>query len=158
VTIGEYLEADHRRLDALLAGAIGGDGAAYERFRAGLLRHIGLEEKILLPAAKRLAGAPLPQAAMLRADHGALAALLVPTPTPAILARISAILKEHNPLEEGTAGAYAACARLAGDEADAILAQLRAAPEPPLAPHFDGPRAFENIERLVSAAAALRIK
>jgi len=56
--------------------------AAYAEFRAGLLKHIALEEKILLPAAQRLNGAnPLPIAAKPRLNHGALAALLVPTPT-----------------------------------------------------------------------------
>jgi hypothetical protein len=51
-----FLANDHERLDGLLrramaAGAI--DRAAYAEFRAGLLRHISLEEKILLPAAQR---------------------------------------------------------------------------------------------------------
>jgi hypothetical protein len=100
------LADDHTRLDGLLqrAMAVGGavDCAAYAEFRAGLLRHISLEEKILLPAAQRLQGGdPLPVAATLRLDHGALAALLVPTPTPAIIAAIRTMLAAHNALEEG---------------------------------------------------------
>jgi hypothetical protein len=100
------LADDHTRLDGLLqrAMAVGGavDCAAYAEFRAGLLRHISLEEKILLPAAQRLQGGdPPPVAATLRLDHGALAALLVPTPTPAIIAAIRTILAAHNALEEG---------------------------------------------------------
>jgi hypothetical protein len=49
------LAEDHARLDGLLqrsvteAGTI--DHAAYAEFRAGLLKHISMEEKILLPAA-----------------------------------------------------------------------------------------------------------
>ena len=42
---------DHRRLDALLQSAVADplkvDLPAYNQFRAGLLRHIGMEEKIL---------------------------------------------------------------------------------------------------------------
>jgi hypothetical protein len=52
-----FLANDHERLDGLLrramteAGAV--DCAASAEFRAGLLTHISLEEKILLPAARR---------------------------------------------------------------------------------------------------------
>jgi hypothetical protein len=50
-----FLVVDHVRLDALLqrAGAQPGaiDHATYAEFRAGLLTQIGMEEKILLPAA-----------------------------------------------------------------------------------------------------------
>ena len=87
--IHRFLTDDHRRLDALLERAVADvqrfDHAAYAAFRGGLLRHIGLEEKILLPEAQRLRGGePLAVAATLRLQHGAIAALLVPTPTPLI--------------------------------------------------------------------------
>ena len=52
-----FLAGDHTRLDGLLRWAMTAGGvidlAAYAEFRAGLLRHISLEEKILLPAARR---------------------------------------------------------------------------------------------------------
>ena len=89
--IYHHLADDHARIDHALQRAtrqpetIAPD--AYAEFRAGLLRHIGLEEKILLPAARAARGGePLPVASKLRLDHGALTALLVPTPTPAIIA------------------------------------------------------------------------
>lgn len=52
--ISEFFHADHRRLDGLLQRAIAASGGAvdetaYAGFRAGLLRHIALEEKLLLP-------------------------------------------------------------------------------------------------------------
>jgi hypothetical protein len=135
--IARYLVDDHARLDALLTrGAT--DPAAYADFRRGLLRHIGMEEKVLLPAAQRARGGePLPAAARLRLDHGALAALLVPTPTPAIRAALRGILERHNALEEGPDGVYAACERLAGDDAAALLASLRAFPQVSVNPHVD---------------------
>jgi len=85
--IRRYLADDHTRLGALLEKAWAKPGLidreAYAEFRAGLLRHIGLEEKILLPAIQKLRGGqPHPVANRLRLDHGALAALLVPTPSP----------------------------------------------------------------------------
>ena len=134
-----FLAGDHVRLDGLLrramteASAI--DRAAYAEFRAGLLTHISVEEKILLPAAQRWQGGdPLPVAAKLRLDHGALAALLVPTPMPGIIAALRTVLAAHNALEEGPGGVYERCEQLAGGEADALLAQLQAAPEVPVAP------------------------
>ena len=100
-----YLADDHRRLDGLLDRVFSDsetiDAAAYGQFRSGLLKHIAMEEKILLPAAQqRRGGAALAVAAKLRLDHGALTSLLVPTPTPSVVAAIRAILKLHNPLEE----------------------------------------------------------
>src|SRR5262249_30570816 len=115
--ISRLLMADHRRLDTLLHRAFDNpraiDHVAYAAFRKGLLRHIGMEEKILLPAAQRARGGEaLPCAARLRLDHGALAALLVPPPTRAIGHTLRTILERHNALEEGPEGAYEACERL----------------------------------------------
>jgi hypothetical protein len=143
------LADDHARLDALLLRAMEDpariDVAAYAAFRAGLLKHIGMEEKILLPAAQRVrSGEPLPIAAKLRLDHGALAALLVPPPTRAVVAALRAILAAHNPIEEGPGGVYDTCEELAGAERDALLARLRAAPEVPVAQHVDGPRVLAS--------------
>jgi hypothetical protein len=53
--IHQHLASDHQRLDDLLERAMSGqtiDTAAYHQFRPGLLKHIGMEEKILLPAAQ----------------------------------------------------------------------------------------------------------
>src|SRR4030095_15443104 len=86
------------------------DPIADLEFRGALLRHIGLEEKILLPAARFAnGGKPVHGAEQLHLDHGALAALLVPTPTMAILRAIHTILERHNNIEEGSEGAYAEC-------------------------------------------------
>ena len=152
-----FLANDHERLDGLLRRAMTEvstiDGIAYAGFRAGLLTHISLEEKILLPAAQRWQGGdPLPIAATLRRDHGALAALLVPTPTPAIIAALRTILAAHNALEEGPGGVYERCGRLAGTEVDALLAQLHAAPEVPVAPYADGPQVMSVVRRTLARA------
>ena len=152
-----FLAGDHGRLDGLLWHAMTEastiDRAAYTEFRAGLLKHISLEEKILLPAAQRWQGGdPLPMAAKLRLDHGALAALLVPTPTPAIIAAIRTVLAAHNALEEGPGGVYERCEQLAGAEADTLLAQLLAAPEVPVAPYSDGPQVMSVVRRALARA------
>ena len=146
----EFLVEDHRRLDGLLQTAVAHpvavDDRDYAQFRAGLLRHIGMEEKILLPAVqRRRGGEPLPLAAKLRLDHGALASLLMPTPTAAILATIRGILVSHNLLEEGAAGLYETCAALAGSEGEPTLAALRAAPEVTVMPYNDSPAVMNAV-------------
>ena len=143
--IEQLLTDDHRRLEALLEQAAAappaGEGAAsFEGFRAGLLRHIGIEEKILLRQSRAARhGEALPMAAELRVQHGAIASLLVPTPTPAIVAELRALLAEHNLHEEGEAGLYHQCDQLLAPHAAEIVALIHAAPAVPLAAHFDGP-------------------
>lgn len=153
--IRRYLAADHERLDALLEACVAPDGTVdegpYEEFRAGLLRHIGVEEKILFPAARRASGgAPLAVLERLHRDHGALALLLVPTPTADLVAEIRSILEGHNAVEEGGGGVYERCDELPEAEVRSIVAQVTAYPPVKLAPHFDGPGAIRR------AADALR--
>lgn len=103
--IYRLLADDHVQLDRLLDEAAPRDPARvnpapYDAFRRGLLKHIGMEEKILLPAAQQLnGGQPVPVAA--RLDHGAIPALLAPGPTPRIVAALKTILTAHHALEEG---------------------------------------------------------
>ena len=125
-TLYRFFAEDHDRLDGLLRRSITESGAidrdAYAEFRAGLLKHISMEEKILLPAVQGLRGGdPLAVAATLRLDHSALAALLVPTPTRTIIAAIRAILGPHNAREEGSGGVYECCEQLVGAETEALL-------------------------------------
>ena len=154
--INEFMQRDHRRLEELLDAADCGatiEFQPYHAFRAGLLRHIGMEEKILLPAAQRARGAePLPEKRQLRLDHAALAALLVPTPTPSIVAKLREVLAAHNAIEEGPDGVYAVCEKLIGSDAAALLERLERAPPVSLAPYQDGLRGMESIRNCLRAA------
>jgi hypothetical protein len=148
-SISHYLADDHRRLEDALRRATsnvtGIDLDAYSEFRSGLLRHIGMEEKILLRAAQTARGGePIPLAGRLRLDHGALAALLVLSPTTTIIGAIRAILAVHNPIEEGPNGIYEQCEQLAGHDADQILSRLRSAPAVAMNPYVDSPVALES--------------
>lgn len=153
----QFLAEDHRRLDVLLQSAVAESGQvnhqAYDQFRAGLLRHIGMEEKILFPVAQRWRGGdPLPMAAKLRLDHGALATLLMPTPTPTILATIRRLLTDHNALEEGPGGVYDLCDQRAGFEAESLLTALRAAPPVAVMPHSDSAAVMTTLRRTLERA------
>lgn len=153
--INQLLCSDHARLEGLLERAVGDphalDAAAFAAFRAGLLRHIAMEEKVLLPEVKLRSGKPFSRARQLRADHAALAVLMVPPPTHALVAQVRAVLAEHNPLEEGPSGLYALCEQLAGDACEVLVERLRATPEVPLAPHLERASVYEHIEELLAA-------
>jgi len=153
--VHRHLTEDHERLDAHLARAVADplrvDLEEFRHFRAGLLRHIGIEEKILLPTARELRGGePLPVARRLNQDHSALATLLVATPTPSIVAAIRRILTGHNPLEEDDGGMYDQIdGLLTPVQAEALLERVRGTPDPPLAPYSDNPRVLARIERIL---------
>ncbi len=153
----QYFESDHKRLEGLLnratarAGQI--DMRLYGEFRAGLLRHIGLEEKILFPAAQKIkGGAPFPTLQKLKLDHGALTALMVPPPTDAIIAAIRAILTQHDAIEESEGGPYDACEELAKSEVDVLLVNVQAAPAVPVLSHRSEPFVLEATRRALARA------
>jgi hypothetical protein len=155
-SVRELLTEDHSRLDVLLEDARNCDSAeelaSYDKFRRGLLKHIGIEEKILLPAAARLRGAALEQAPRLRLDHGALVALLMPIPTAAIVRALKSVLAAHNPIEEGADGVYQICQTLAAAETDELVRKIRAAPEVPTTPNTTSTRIIDAAKRALVRA------
>lgn len=66
--VHRFLAQDHDRLDELLRRAVADpdaiERAPYQQFRAGLLHHTAMEEKVLLAEARRVRG---PLAAQFRA-------------------------------------------------------------------------------------------
>jgi len=154
--IRQFLSNDHARLDSLLvrAGSCASieELAAYDQFRRGLLRHISMEEKVLLPWAERARGMAHPAAARLRLDHGALAALMMPSPHPRIVRAIRVILARHNPIEESPGGVYQSCEELAGDSAAELLSAIRATPEVPVKPHLDSARVYDAVRHALARA------
>jgi hypothetical protein len=146
-----FFAADHRRLDELLRRSLAEPGridlGPFGEFRAGLLRHIGMEERVLFTAARRARGEPLALAAKLRVDHGAIAALLVPTPTPDVVAKLLSVLGPHNRREEEGGGIYGACDEAVGPaEAERLVRELRGFPEVPVKAYNDGPEVMNHIE------------
>src|SRR5256885_13160037 len=111
-----------------------------------------MEEMILIPAARAARGGRPPELfERVRLDHGALTALLIPSPTPAIISALRAILGPHNALEERDGGLYDDCAGAAGDEA-ALLARLQGLRDIPPAAHADVPHVAASVRRALDAA------
>lgn len=153
----KFFAADHRRLDGILTCSMSEpdriDLGSFGEFRAGLLKHIGMEEKVLFLAASRARGDWLPLFAKLRVDHGAIASLLVPTPSLAIVAEILAILSPHNQREEESGGTYDMCDEAVGPrEAERLLEELKTFPEIPLKGYNDAPIVREHIRVNVDLA------
>ena len=156
-TLYQHMADDHERLDSLLQRAVAGPGVidseSYHKFRKGLLRHISMEEKIVLPAIARWQGGK--KAAIgerLRLDHGALVALLAPPPTSSIMLTIRSILEVHNELEEQEGGLYELLEDMAGPERERMLAQLKSAPPVAVLPNNDKPEVLEAAKKAVARA------
>ena len=154
--ITRHLAEDHARLDALLTRSVlpsgGMDMEAFDGFRAGLLRHIAIEEKVVFPALREArGGAPHPDWMRLRIDHGAITSLLVPTPTAELVSEIRSILEPHNAVEEGPAAIYHCCDELPPEQVAGVLERMRAYPQVRVAAYRDGPRVLRR------AADALRV-
>ena len=159
--IVSYLVADHARLHTLLDRAMETpefDPEAFADFRRGLLRHIAIEEKVLLPAVREVRGGTrLDRAHELRIDHAALTSLLVPTPDLALCREIWALLTEHDGKEEDAGGIYEECEHCLSDDDLVDLAEQAAAfPEVRVARHFDGPNVQRTAEDALASARRIR--
>lgn len=148
----EFLSHDHDRLDLLLSGCLGADGSVeadmFAEFREGLLRHIGIEEKVLFPELRKRKGVTLLEE-QLHTDHAALAALLVPPPGPSEIEQIRTILTLHNPLEERDGGLYEILEDLAGHQLAELMGRVHAIPRVRVAPHTESETIRKAIDQLV---------
>ena len=153
----DFFANDHRRLEVLLDKATsapnGYDMIAYGEFRSGLLRHIKMEETILLPAAQKArGGTPLEIAGKIRLDHGALTALMVPPPSRMVIGALRAILASHDLIEEQPAGMYDRLEELTGAELEVLVERARTTPDVPVHPHNDAPFILDATRRELDRA------
>jgi hemerythrin superfamily protein len=153
----KFFVGDHRRLEKLLnratASAPEYDMDFYGEFRSGLLKHIKMEENVIIPAAQKVRdGRPLAIAPKLKLDHGALAALLVSPPTLTTIRALRAILSDHNRSEENQGGLYDLCERLAGEQIEELMKKVEEVPEEPVLPLNNGPNILEVTKRALKRA------
>lgn len=154
--ISQYLHQDHLRLHGLLGETIKGpelDLEAYGKFRGGLLRHIAIEEKILLREVRvRLGDEPHPSAHRLRVEHAALTSLLVSTPDRALIDEIRGLLAEHDKREEGAEGVYASCEEILGADAEELGERAETYPEVRMMPFYDGEGVMRTAKEALASA------
>ena len=154
MTPSEYLTADHRRLEALLDDALRGetiDLDMYDRFRIGLLRHIAIEETIVLPMVREHNGGFFADR-QLHSEHGAIAALLVPPPTAELVRVLRALLEKHNLLEETHRTLYDVLDNCCRERQPELLDRMREHPEPPLSRNINNPAGLDPARRAVARA------
>jgi hypothetical protein len=150
--IYHFFTQDHHRiqdfLDKATADPNGIDMEYYEKFRGGILTHIKMEEKILFPAAQKANNnIPLPIAAKLRLEHGAITSLMVPPPTTALIKVVRHVLNKHDLAEEEPGGMYDMCEALTQNQTDELLEQLAKITNTPLHPHNPAPYALDAAKR-----------
>ncbi|MBS1920893.1 MAG: hemerythrin domain-containing protein [Bacteroidetes bacterium] len=153
----QFFTNDHRRIELLLDKATENINdiqmESYHLFRTGLLKHIKMEEKILFPAAQKAnRGVPLPLAAKLRLDHGALTALMVVPPSEGVIKVIRHVLEKHDILEEQPGGMYEVCEKLTEDETQSLLTQLELVTEVPVHPHNEAVYALQSAKNALLRA------
>ncbi|MEO6903832.1 MAG: hemerythrin domain-containing protein [Bacteroidia bacterium] len=156
-SLHQFFEKDHQRIEKLFNKAIEQPDRIemnyYNQFRAQLLKHIKMEEKILFPAARKANQSVmqeiLPQ---YRLEHGAITALMVPPPTPSLIKVIIYILKKHNIAEEAMEGLYDTCEELTKGQTQELLQQLIVTEEVPIHPPNPAPIAIEAAKRALKRA------
>lgn len=141
-TISHVLTAQHAQLRAELVGCfVGPAGLDVERFdvfRHSLLRHISIEEQVVMPALLAVLGAPPGFRNGLRKDHAGIAALCVPLPEREWLENLRDLLDEHYRAEEEPGGLFDLCDRHLGARRDDVLAAIERHPAVTLAPFRRG--------------------
>lgn len=152
-----FFTKDHHRIEALLNKATEQpeniDLNYYHQFRSALLRHIGMEEKILFPAAKKVNPEVMTKLIpRFRLEHGALTSLMVPPPTKAIIKAIRHVLEIHDIAEEEPGGMYDVCEGLTQGQTQDLLDQLAEVPEVPTLALNPAPIAIEAARRALSRA------
>lgn len=155
--LSQFFTKDHCRLESLLNKATANlpqvEMETYGKFRKGLLRHIRMEERILFPAAKaideELMKAKIPR---FRKEHGALTALMVPSPNENIIKAIRYVMERHDLAEEEPGGMYDVCEKLTQEQTQSLLDELRQTAEVPVHPHNDHPIALKSAKNALQRA------
>ena len=153
----QFFTKDHHRIDTLLNKAISPQGEInpehYHLFRAGLLRHIKMEEKIFFPAAKKANPSVMQKLIpRYRLEHGALTALMVPPPILPLIKVIRYVLEKHDMAEEEPGGLYDVCEALTKGQTQEILMQLAGTEEVPVHPPNAAPIALASARRALERA------
>jgi hypothetical protein len=159
----EWLVRDHDEVDALLRKARAPEAfdlEAFGRFRERLLRHIGVEERLLFSAIARTNQGQLPEiVSEVQIEHAALTSLLVPTPDYVLAEEIAGLLERHSNLEEFPAGVYDQCLAMLDDEtADDVFCDACASRPVALAKYFDGAGTVRTADAALDKARRARAK
>lgn len=152
-TVSGVLREQHRELSTAIRRCLGDDGsvevALFDEFRHQLLRHISIEERIVMPAVIKAIGRAPDDRNGLRKDHAGIAALCVPLPEREWVENLRDLLDEHYRVEEGPGGFLSRCDEvLVSTLNDRVLQDIDAHPRFKLAPFRKGPSVRAQVELL----------
>src|SRR5690625_3641714 len=155
--IHNFFANDHKRIDSILEKAIENPEAIdmhlYKQFRIELLTHIKMEEKILFLSAQRANNnQPLPIAKQLRLEHGAITALMVPSPNKDLIKVLLQVFEKNDLEVEETGGMYDMCENVFKEQISTGLQGVAAGTKVPVQPHNDAPIALESAKRALKRA------
>jgi hypothetical protein len=150
------LAAQHRRIEQLFLTATADPGSVdasmYDEFRSILLRHIAIEENIVLPLLRKHLRGGFPMELQLRIEHDALAALCVLSPGPEVLYSMHALLIRHDRLEEAHGTLYDLFDDCARREPESIVEQIATFRYSATPRYINNPLTLEYARRAIARA------
>jgi hypothetical protein len=150
------LASQHRSIEHLFLSSTTDpeavDASMYDEFRSKLLRHIAIEENIVLPLLRKHLRGGFPMELQLRMEHDALAALCVLPPSPEVLYSMHSLLIRHDRLEEAHGTLYDLfddCVRREPENIAEHIATFRQSATPR---YINNPLALEYARRAIARA------
>ncbi len=154
----DVLIHEHQELLALLHRCVSAAGALnlrlYDEFRLRQLRHLAVEEKVLLPMLRERGALPAAFHNGLRKDHEAVVVLCLTAPNPDFVRDLYELLAWHHKVEEEPGGVYQLFDQQVGDdpEVDRALARLPPVTLPPYATGDKVPGLLRQVMRELGVA------
>ncbi len=152
----DVLARQHRLIEQLFLAATVDlnaiDSAAYDQFRAAILRHAAIEEQVVLPLLRKHLPGGFPMELQLRMEHDAIAALCVIPPNPDVLLALLGLMIRHNRLEEAHGTLYELfndCVRRETEDVRVRMNDFRHSDPPRF---ISNPLAFEYARRAIKRA------
>jgi len=155
----DVLQHEHGELLAQLDRCLSPTGElnlrAYEEFRRRQLRHVAIEEKVLLPALARRKKLSAAFQNALHKDHEAIVVLCVTAPNPDFVRDLKELIAWHQKVEEEPNGFYDLFDRHVGDDPQVseALAHLPPISPPPFASGEEVAQVLRQVLRELGLAA-----
>lgn len=151
----EFLTQTHEELRDLLDKSLSVEGVQlepYEAFRTELLKHIGVEEHIVLPLVEERSPQRFFALKQIRLEHRAIGMLLALQPSGEIITVIRNLLKKHDFLEETPDTLYDILDDCCADDQPELLKRIREYPGLPLSDVVEETPTLEDARRAIYRA------
>jgi len=151
----EFLTQTHEQLRDLLSKSLSIQGVQiehYETFRTELLKHIGVEEHIVLPLVEERSPQRFFALRQIRLEHKAIGVLLALPPTGEIITVLRNLLKKHDFLEETPDTLYDILDECCVADQPELLERIKDYPGLPLSEIVSGTPTIDDAKRAIYSA------